>query len=102
MKLEEFLVADLKPAPEQSRFDWLSPDGNWAIAALDQPGGTRELHSLLLKLATALNEKKGEAWPSNACLVLAHPALSSSRLATEWDKATGVLDSRFSKHLAIL
>jgi len=102
MKLQEFLVADLKPAPKQSRFDWLSPDDNWAITALDQPAGTRELHSLILKLVTALHERKAGAAPSHGCLVFAHPALSPTRLAAEWDKAIEVLSPRYSGSLAIL
>lgn len=102
MKLREFLVADLKPAPKQSGFDWLSPDHKWAIAALDQPAGRRELHSLILKLATALHEKDGGAAPSHGCLVFAHPALAPMRLAAEWDKAIEVLSPRYSGSLAIL
>jgi len=102
MKLEDFLEAGFHHAPPRSPFDWLSPGGRWGIVAQDQVAGTRELHSLLLKIAIALNEAKEVASPSNACLVFAHPALSPPRLAAEWERATRVLDLRVSSRIGFL
>jgi len=102
MKMKEFPAEDLLHAPPRSPFDWLSPDGRWGIVAQEQVAGTRELHSLLLKIALALSEGKEVASPSHACLVLTHPALSPPRLTDEWKRATSVLDMRISSRLAFL
>ncbi len=102
MRIQEFLEANLNPAPPRSPFDWLSPGGRWGIVAQDQVAGTRELHSLLLKIAIALHEEKEVAAPSHACLVFAHPALSPPRLTAEWERATRVLDKRVSSRMGFL
>lgn len=82
----------------EAGIDHLSGDGRFAVCVESGLGGKRGLYAALMRLGVFLST---HPHAEQACLVLSHPRMSTTRIEEEWGRVQKTLARQVARRLAV-